>query len=235
MPHLFTNRPRQHNLLSNEFSPKKHFNWESANAVLYLIGGLTFIAGSVFFLPKYEAFADWGSWIFFWGSLLYLIVTVHDLLESARYLRLRQKWELWNWLEFLAANVYVGGTILFIVGSIFFLSKFGFIITGGWCFIIGSLLFLLGACINVMQIIQAGSLVTLQLLNATAIAFILGSALFLVASVPYLWKIFNPQDRTELFTYLAWLYIVGSILFFLGGAFNYYRAYRAMRHYTDKL
>jgi hypothetical protein len=34
--------------------------------------------------------------------------------------------------------------------------------------VIGSLLFVLGACINVLQIVQARSLATLQLMNLTA-------------------------------------------------------------------
>lgn len=229
MPHLFTNRPRRHNLVSEHPAGHRHFSWEAANAILYVIGGATFIAGSICFLPTYEDLGDLGAWIFFGGSLLYLIVTVHDLLESIIYWNKSTGLDKEHWLEFIAARVYVAGTLLFIVGSILFLSSVGMITGGAWCFIIGSFLFFLGACVNVLQITQAGSTLTLQLLNATAITFVVGSILFLVASVPYLWQVADQSDRFELFTYLAWQYIFGSILFFAGGVFNFCRAYEVAR------
>jgi hypothetical protein len=52
--------------------------------------------------------------------------------------------------------------------------------------------------------------------------------LFTVASVPYLWKV-AASDRETLYAFLAWQYLVGSILFFAGGVFNYWRAYLVMR------
>ncbi len=225
MPHLFTSRPRQYSLFDEKTLRISRFNWELFNAILYLIGGITFIIGSVFFLPKYEALLDVGAWIFFGGSIVYLVVTGQDLWESSRYIRSQTLLSVWDWLEFLVANVYVAGTILFIVGSLFFLSQIGMIVAGSWCFIIGSFLFLVGACINVIEIAKAKSLVKLQLLNITAIAFALGSTLFLVASIPYLWQPIDMQEQSLLFTYVGWEYIVGSILFFLGGVVNYYRLY----------
>lgn len=102
---------------------------------------------------------------------------------------------------------------------------------GSWCFIVGSVLFLVGAFINVIQIIQAGSMVTLQLMNATAICFTVGSVIFLVGSIPYLWPSSHHVVPQELYAYLAWEYIAGSILFLLGGLFNFIRAYLANSHY----
>jgi len=225
MPHLFTSRPRQYTLFEDKTFGISEFKLELFNGILYLVGGITFIIGSVFFLPRYEALFDVGAWIFFGGSLVYLVVTAQDLWESSKYLRSQTLLSLWDWLEFLAANVYVAGTILFIVGSLFFLSEVGMIVAGSWCFIIGSLLFLIGACINIIEIAKAKSLVKLQLLNITAIAFALGSTLFLVASIPYLWQPIDMQEQSLLFGYVAWEYIVGSVLFFLGGVANYYRLY----------
>lgn len=51
MPHLMTNRARRYNLMSNDPAGHLHFAWESVNAILYLLGGLMFIVGSVFFCP----------------------------------------------------------------------------------------------------------------------------------------------------------------------------------------
>jgi len=232
MPHLFTNRPRQHNLLSNEPAGSVHFRWESFNSVLYLLGGLTFVLGSIFFLPKYDQNPDTGAWIFFGGSLVYLVVTVHDLFEAFAYLRSRKNASFWERIELFAAVVYVSGTILFIVGSLFFLSEVDLVVAGSWCFIWGSLLFLIGAFINVIQIIQAGTMVTLQLMNATAICFTIGAVIFLLASVPYLWNQKPSAFQQKLYGYMAWEYIAGSIFFLTGGIFNYYRSYLANKHYT---
>jgi 23S rRNA G2445 N2-methylase RlmL len=115
--------------------------------------------------------------------------------------------------------------VLFTIGSVFFLSAVGWSIAGAWCFVTGSLLFIAGACINVLQIVRARSLITLQLMNLTAVTFVVGSVLFAVASVPYLWDIKDQAYRTTLYAFLAWQYLIGSLLFLMGGVFNYWRAY----------
>lgn len=229
MPHLFTNRVRLHNLTKGREDLRAHFRWETINAIFYLIGGLVFIFGSILFFPMYEKYEDIGAWIFFTGSLLYLVVTVHDMTEVRHAWRTSNHHDRNEVLEYTAAASYVLGTLLFTAGSIFFVSTIGWLIAGARCFIIGSLLFVLGACINVFQSVQIRSLTTLQLMNYTAVTFVAGSILFTVASVPYLWSIKNRSDRIILYTFLAWQYLVGSGLFFIGGVFNYWRAYVVMR------
>ncbi|MFP4254697.1 MAG: YrhK family protein [Halothece sp.] len=229
MPHLFTSRPRQYTLFSDKTLGISQYYWEIINSILYIIGGVTFIIGSIFFLPQYEELFDLGAWIFFFGSLIYLVVTAQDWWESTTYLRSRSFLTRWDWLEFVAANSYLIGTILFIIGSLLFLSDIDKIIIGSWCFIIGSFLFLLGACINIFEIIHEASIVKLQLLNITAITYAIGSVLFLVASIPYLWKPFDIHQPWPwlVFTYVAWEYIIGSLLFLAGGITNYFRLHRS--------
>ncbi len=229
MPHMFINRPRIHDLTKDRSDIRAHFRWETINAVLYKIGGFVFILGSLLFFPQFKAYADVGAWTFFFGSLLYLVVTVHDLVEVRQNWRHHCHHNRDKVLEYLAAASYVGGTILFTVGSLFFLSMIGWFAAGAWCFIVGSLLFVLGACVNVLQIVQASTLVTLQLMNLTAVTFVIGAVLFTVASIPYLWKVTNPSLKTTLYAFLAWQYLIGSMLFLLGGVFNYWRAYMVMR------
>lgn len=222
---MFINRRRLHDLTKGQQDLKAQFRWETVNAVLYKFGGLLFIIGSICFFPKFEAYGDLGAWIFFFGSLVYLVVTVHDLLEVRRHwvTEGNHSWE--TFFEYAAALSYAWGTILFTVGSVFFLSVVGWFYAGAWTFVIGSLLFIVGACINVLQIVHASSVVTLQLMNLTAVSFVVGSVLFMVASVPYLWNVETPSDRITLYAFLAWQYVIGSVLFFLGGVFNYWRAY----------
>ena len=225
MPHMFTNRPRLHDLTKGSQDLRSQFRWETINAILYKIGGVLFIIGSIFFFPRFEAYADLGAWVFFFGSLVYLVVTVHDLAEVRHHWRLSKSHDRDTILEYAASASYVWGTVLFTVGSVFFLSSVGWLKAGAWCFVSGSLLFVLGACINVLQIVKSSSIKILQLMNLTAITFVVGAVLFTVASVPYLWSVAAKSDRTTLYAFLAWQYLAGSMLFFLGGVFNYWRAY----------
>jgi len=234
MPHMFTNRTRVHGLTKDRSDIKGHFRWETINAVLYKIGGFVFVIGSILFFPRFKAYADFGAWTFFFGSLLYLVVTVHDLVEVRQNWRHHRHHDRAKRLEYIAAASYVWGTVLFTAGSLFFLSRVGWFTAGAWCFIVGSLLFVLGACINVLQIVQASTLVTLQLMNLTAVTFVIGAVLFTVASIPYLWHVTNSSLRTTLYTYLAWQYLIGSVLFLMGGVFNYWRAYIVMRDAADQ-
>lgn len=224
MPHLFVNRPRYHHLTTRSTEPATHFRWETANAAIYTIGGAVFIAGSMMFFPRFAALEDVGAWLFFAGSLLYVVVTAHDMAEATRYCRTLARPTLAAKLELAAATAYLTGTLLFAVGSILFLSWVDQRDGGAWCFVVGSLLFVFGACVNVLQIVEARSLVTLQLMNLTAISFVVGSLLFALASVPYLWQVETADDRHLLYSYLAWQFLIGSGLFFLGGVFNYWRA-----------
>jgi predicted membrane channel-forming protein YqfA (hemolysin III family) len=230
MPHLFVNRPRQHDLFGKAPSLEDNFRWETINAVTYQVGGLLFIAGSICFFPVLSAYANLGAWIFFLGSLFYLLVTGHDMAEVIRYKRIYAgPPTVWDRLDFWAATTYVVGTILFVVGSIFFLSSVGLFAVGAGCFVIGSILFVVGTTINVLEIVQATELFTLQLMNLTAVAFVAGSVLFTVASVPYLWQFANISDREEVEAFLAWQYLAGSFLFFAGGLFNYRRAFTVLQ------
>jgi len=225
MPHLFLNRPRRFNLATDNDTAGKELFWESLNAFIYKIGGVIFIFGSVLFFPAFSAYEDLGAWSFVVGSLLYLLVTGHDLFEviNARRHHVGPA-TIWNRLEAAAALAYVSGTLLFIIGSLCFLKRFDATQAGAYCFIVGSLLFVAGAVVNVVQIVSAASMIRLQLMNLTAISFVTGSVLFAVASVPYLWTLENSSDARELFAYLALLYVIGSALFLLGGIFNYWRA-----------
>jgi hypothetical protein len=234
MPHMFVNRPRLINLTENQPDVHKQFLWETINAVFYKIGGIIFIIGSILFFPRFEKYADIAAWMFFVGSLFYLIVTGHDLVESMRYWRINHDHGRDQILSFFAAASYLLGTILFTAGSVFFVSTVGWFDAGAWCFVFGSLLFVAGACINVFQITKARSALTLQLMNLTAVSFIVGSVLFVVASVPYLWGVKAEPVRTTLYAFLAWQYLFGSLLFLIGGVFNYWLAYVTIRDEINK-
>lgn len=126
MPHLFVNRPRLHNLTDDSASLRDQFRWETINAVVYVVGGIVFIIGSVLFFPALSAYADLGAWVFIVGSLLYLLVTGHDMAEVICYFRTGAAVRtVWVVLQFWAAFSYVAGTVLFTIGSVFFYPQSG--------------------------------------------------------------------------------------------------------------
>jgi hypothetical protein len=230
MPHLIANRKRYHDLTKAHPEIRDQFRWETINTAVYLLGGVVFIIGSVLFFPKFSNYSDVGAWTFIVGSLLFLIVNVHDFAEVLRSRKINQLPTKGDGIEAISTMVYLVGTLFFVAGSVFFLSKFEMVKAGAWCFIIGSMGFLIGASINVLQIVAQNSLVSLQLVNLTAISFVVGSAIFAIGSVPYLWTLQDAYDRNLVLTFLAWLFVIGSALFLLGGVFNYWRAYLIMRH-----
>lgn len=226
MPHQITNRKR---LYAKAAAAGRAFLHEGLNALAYVLGGAAFVVGSVFFLPMLERHAAVGAWLFTGGSLLYLAVTLWDFKENILYYRRHRPLDRKARFEFGSSALYVSGSMLFVIGSICFLPALELKTWGGGCFLIGSAIFVVGACINVTQITQAGSLFTLQLLNITAICFVVGSVLFLVASVPYLWGGLGSL-KTTLLSYMGGEFIAGSLLFLTGGIINAYRAYLVQRH-----
>jgi hypothetical protein len=69
----------------------------------------------------------------------------------------------------------------------------------------------------------------MQLMNLTAVSFVVGSVLFTVASIPYLWDFQAQPDQIRMLGFLAWQYLAGSVMFLVGGVFNYWRAYVVVR------
>ncbi|RJS92390.1 YrhK family protein [Salinisphaera sp. Q1T1-3] len=230
MPHLFTNRPRVPSREPDTETLDLSWLWETRNALLYELGGVLFIVGSALFLPRFEAWQDIGAWLFFVGSLVYLVVLIDDLLETSHFWPKPRPISISRLLEVAALWCYIVGTLLFTAGSLFFLSWWGWRTTGAWTFVIGSALFVVGACLNVLMIIRASSVITLQLMNLIAVMFIAGSLLFLVASVPYLWQFEAEADRQVVHGFLAWQYLAGSGLFLIGGLLNHYRSHLVLNH-----
>lgn len=223
MPRLFTNRPRIDRRREDD-DLDIGFIWETKASLLYELGGVLFIVGSVLFLPRFEAWKDVGAWLFFLGSLVYLAVLIDDILEVRRFWPRRRSVSVSRLLELSALTSYILGTLLFVVGSLFFLSWWDWVIAGAWMFVIGSGCFVFGAAINELMIIRASSAATLQLMNLTAMTFVTGSLLFLVASIPYLWHFDSSADAHRIDTYLAWQYLAGSVLFLIGGVLNHERS-----------
>lgn len=222
MPHLITHRPRLANPGSSHEGHPSHKAWETFNAFSYKLGGLTFIGGSVFFFPELSAYLAVGDWLFFAGSLLYLLVTGHDLLEVIKYWRHHDTDTFADHIEFVAAGSYVLGSMLFVIGSLCFLPSLDSTVAGAWLFILGSALFFIGGLVNVLQVVEAPSLIYMQLFNFTIALFVIGSTLFAVASIPYLWDL-TDSIKPRITGFAAAQFLFASVLFFVGGIAIYYR------------
>ncbi|WP_158583414.1 YrhK family protein [Salinisphaera sp. Q1T1-3] len=222
MPHLITHRPRVANIATGRRSGASHRAWETINAYCYKLGGLLFVVGSLFFFPALSAYISIGDWLFFIGSVLYLLVTGHDLLEVHKYWAHHRTHTFADTIERIAAWSYVLGTVCFLVGSLCFLPELDAIPLGSWCFIVGSGLFIVGGFVNILQVVEAPSLIYMQLFNVTVAMFLIGSALFVVASVPYLWHLSGPSGQ-RITAFAAAQFLAASLLFFGGGIVIYYR------------
>ena len=217
MPHIFVNRPRLYGVHVSPEDVLGQFKWEAINAVFYVVGGILLTIGSVLFLPQYDAIQYIGAWIFIVASVLYITVSGHDLIEIISGGKP-------DWKELVAATSYVIGAGCFIAGSSFFLPHVELYTAGAWNFIIGSFLFVVGAVVNSIQLFASPTRKTAFLANLVAVSFVVGSTLYLSASVPYLSAFDTDRDLEKTYQYLAMLYIAGSLLFTLGGVLNIYRA-----------
>eukprot|EP00121_Abeoforma_whisleri_P005305 Awhi_evm1s4805 len=231
MPHLITNRQRHyHHFKVSHLS----INFEVFNFVAYLIGGLFFIIGSVFFLPQYEQYANAGAWLFIIGSILYLLVAIHDVYEAViNWIHKDTTVSAIHFFEFLAAVAYFTGSIIFIIGSVFFLESISKVVAGSWLFIVGSLIFCLGSMINIGQMWTVVSPLMIQLLNATAVNFLVGSLFFILGSVFFIIPFENEVDSYNMYVYAGWLFIAGSICFTAGALINGVRSLYSSRFHGD--
>eukprot|EP00978_Attheya_sp_CCMP212_P013654 scaffold34265_cov58-Attheya_sp.AAC.12 len=227
MPHLFVNRPRAFGIKLPPEEVLAHFKWEFINTIFYQVGGVLLLAGSILFLPKYEDKANIGAWLFIIASVFYMTVSAHDC------------WEMYNApqdasaLDTLAASSYLVGAVCFILGSLLFLPDLEFFLAGGYMFIIGSILFVVGAFVNSIQIFDSPTRSSALYANLTAVSYVIGSTFYLTGSIPYIWEFNDPNDSEIISRYLAEQFIVGSILFIIGGTFNIYRAKLVVTHYVE--
>jgi branched-subunit amino acid ABC-type transport system permease component len=76
--------------------------------------------------------------------------------------------------------------------------------------------------VNTLQVVEAPSLLYMQLFNFTVAQFIVGSALFLVVTIPYLWDL-HGQTQSEIYALAAGTFLFASVQFWVAGVAIYYR------------
>lgn len=228
MPHHFKTIARDFPLatalVTTTTTKESHsLRWEAINSAAYLTGGILFVIGSIFFLPRYADYINVGSYLFVVGSILYLIVSGHDLHEELHSSKTLGD-NAWGSFNLIACAVYIVGATVFIVGSVLFLPGVQQYTGGALCFIAGSILFVVGAIMNALQIFQGQTAWNMQAMLVISLCYVVGSTLFVVASIPYLFTFQAAADEERVYRFLGAQYIAGSVFFLIGGTVNYYRA-----------
>lgn len=192
-----------------------------------------FLLGSILQFPHIEAFGQGGMFLYLVGSILYLIITGYQCYESVNQFKVSSKQKIWTKIRIIESLLYFIGTLLFLVGSIQFLDPIDEVVSGAVFFVIGSVCFTIAAMVNIMEIIQEDGPITLQLANGIAVSFVLGSVLFMVGSIPFIWRGKDLSGNMELYQYVIWEYIVGSCLFLLGGVLALIKTYVINKQNND--
>mmetsp|Transcript_16750 Transcript_16750/g.25153 ORF Transcript_16750/g.25153 Transcript_16750/m.25153 type:complete len:454 (-) Transcript_16750:196-1557(-) len=118
------------------------------NATLYLVANFMFVIGSIFFVPIIEenGFGLSGVSLFIIGSFIFIVAPLYDM-HRAHQLRGKVQISFLSYvIECIVASLYIGGSCLFLVGSILYLPELydPFSVT---LFVVGSFFFL-GATIS---------------------------------------------------------------------------------------
>ena len=222
MPHTFTNRTRKFaNLLGVDPDKlRQQFRWEWVNSFCYEFGSCLFVVASILTLPAFSVRNDnanksLSAILIIAASCCFLVVSVHDGLEFYALGKDISK------SDFVAVVSYILGSFFPMVGSVFQYDwapseRFGY-----FTFMCGSVSFIFGSVLNSLHIFESPTRRTAQYFLLTAISFIIGSTMFLVGSAARFTLSFaSSEDWYSVNTFVAAFYIVGSVMFCLGGLFN---------------
>lgn len=210
--------------------------WRTLHGSCFLLGGTTFIAGSVlYFYPAMENALLWSGLLYILGSLGFLAV---DLLEFFTYT---------DNSNLLRTNISLSavGSTFYVIGSIGFLPSVAEAnkIIGPWGFIIGSAVIATSQSWKVIRIIRddradsgrpgsAGHGRRWKPLRSCAKTAIgveadagLGALMFLIGTIMYVAR--TPEGGY--LTAIIWIWVLGSVFFTVGAFFLNYR------HFVMKL
>ena len=127
------------------------------NATLYCVANFLFTVGSCFFCPKLahhhipigaKGFkAEYiGLGCFIFGSVVFILAPMYDMYRAHQLRSTLQISHMSVVVEFIIAAMYIGGSILYLVGSVYFIPDL-FERFAVHMFVVGSFCFL-GACLS---------------------------------------------------------------------------------------
>lgn len=226
MPHTFTNRTRKfaNFLCADPEQLGRQFRWERVNSWCYELGGILFVISSVLALPSLSNYKILSSELIIAASSFFLIVSLHDCVE---FINLQKPIHR---SDFIAVTLYIMGSCCLIHGAIYAFPRMPSERIGYVSFAGGSACFLIGTVLNSLYIFESPTRRTAQYFLLTAISFIIGSTMFFVGSTArFVLQYHDRRDSFAVNTFIAAFYIVGSVMFCLGGLFNALRFSIVMR------
>jgi len=197
--------------------------WELMSGLFSVFCGSSLTVGSILFLPQYYNDEDviGGEWFFIMANIVRLSLSTRATLKICCYRDTK------NVSELLAAVMCMGGASLFITGSALLLFSVHQYDAPAWSFIVGSVFFLIGSLASMSHSWDGTypDLRSSRLASWEAVNFALGSSFYVAASIPYLYEFENPQDEYIIYRFLATMYILGSVLFLVGGLLHTQQGY----------
>jgi len=170
-------RPRGKGAPDYEFLYKAQMlRIQGDNALIYVVGSLCFVGGSVFFLPPFAAQIVHGGWLYIVGCVLVLFgaavayTTAREMKKTSKRVQYGDGWTQLPWLSdegatMASCSLYIVGNTLYIIGCFLFFpgiirelggdASYAAVIL----FIAGSVFFTLGAVVDYMVLIRDGQTV----------------------------------------------------------------------------
>lgn len=249
MPHLIIERTRSFpNPCTCTFKTRKEF---PAGAyfieALDIIAAVIFVVGSVCFLPKYSHDLQvfmLGCVLFVVGSVVYCGICLFALIEALKEKGLPSLEAGENGMYLLGSWLFLVGTFLYwpaeahykyiehvkdmSLGQYFNLFEPEF--EGTVLFAIGSVLFAFAAFTNALNI-RGFDDWTAKTLSAITSLYMAGSLLFAMGSIAFLPNLGCNEQMT---TIGAWCFIIGSVLFLIGGILSFYRTWHIFESPSER-
>mmetsp|Transcript_92021 Transcript_92021/g.269226 ORF Transcript_92021/g.269226 Transcript_92021/m.269226 type:complete len:268 (-) Transcript_92021:96-899(-) len=144
--------------------------FEACENVLYLAGSVIFVVGTILYWPPeaHHRGMDWlvesislgayfnlftpefeGTLLFILGSLLFVCAAFVNGLDQRTFDSDESR------LLGATTTLYMGGSLLFVIGSVAFLPDMGctdqMVTLGAWCFVVGSVLYVIGSIISLIR------------------------------------------------------------------------------------
>lgn len=249
MPHLLINRTRSFPSLGTfSFNRKEYPAGAYAVEVLDIVSGIIFVIGSVCFLPPYSndlrVFLI-GCQLFVTGSCFYVVICGCTLAEAMHEKGLVTFETAENAFYLLGSWLFLVGTFLYwpaeahykyvegvkdlSLGQIFNLFEPEF--EGTILFIVGSVLFAFAAFFNALNQ-RSFDTWAARLMTATTSLYMGGSLLFGMGSVAFLPHLGCNEQMLKIG---AWAFIVGSLLYLIGGCLSLWRTVWISKHPDEEL
>jgi hypothetical protein len=218
-------------------------SWRRAHGFAYLIGGVTFLIGSIMYFPAVSDYVA-GGWCFTIGSFTFLFADLFEWWMNNRVgcfmdAAYRKDYEekctegmrpanttggMWdravNGVNFFYSAL---GSFLYLWGSIYFIPSLNVIVQGTWIFIFGSVIIFTSQSWKLSRYTWSDDYPAAGVDLGACIGglfYLLGSIMFLPA-----------EDSTDVATMAAaTLFTMGGLCFFLSGVFMEYRYFCAPGH-----